>query len=61
LKGQAESLELPWKITECVAGKPILVMTWAGTDPSLPALMLNSHTGQLSRKVIFTELHTVYL
>ncbi len=47
LKTQAESLELPWKITECVAGKPIFVLTWEGTEPSLPSVMLNSHTGQL--------------
>lgn len=44
LKSQAEVLQLPWKITECVAGKPIFVLTWEGTEPSLPSLMLNSHT-----------------
>ena len=31
-------------MTECVADKPVLVMTWTGQDPSLPAIMLNSHT-----------------
>ena len=31
-------------MTECVADKPVLVMTWTGQDPSLPAVMLNSHT-----------------
>ena len=45
LTGQAESLQLPWKVTECVAGKPIFVMTWEGTDPALPSVVLNSHTG----------------
>lgn len=44
LTGQAESLQLPWKVTECVAGKPIFVMTWEGTDPALPSVVLNSHT-----------------
>lgn len=44
LKTQAKSLDLPYKITECVPGKPIFVMTWTGTDPSLPSVMLNSHT-----------------
>ena len=32
------------KVTECVADIPIMVMTWPGTEPSLPAVMLNSHT-----------------
>jgi len=44
LKEQAKSLDLPYKITECVAGKPIFVMSWVGTDPELPSIMLNSHT-----------------
>ena len=25
-------------------GKPIFLMTWEGEDPSLPSLLLNSHT-----------------
>ena len=41
---QADSLGLPYKIHECVAGKPILIMTWEGTDPSLTSVILNSHT-----------------
>merc|ERR1712107_214497 len=36
--------DLPYKITECVPGKPFLVMTWVGTDPGLPSVLLNSHT-----------------
>ena len=32
------------QVTECVADKPVLVMTWTGQDPSLPSVMLNSHT-----------------
>lgn len=44
LTRQAESLGLPHFTTACVPGKPILVMTWAGRDPTLPAVMLNSHT-----------------
>ncbi len=47
LTAQAESLELPWRITECVAGKPIFILTWEGTEPTLPSLLLNSHTGRL--------------
>jgi len=41
---QAKSLDLPYWTIECVAGKPIFVMTWEGTDPSLSAVILNSHT-----------------
>ena len=31
-------------ITTAVSGKPIAVLTWEGKEPSLPSLMLNSHT-----------------
>ena len=36
---------LPVKIF-CPGGpkKPIVVMTWTGTEPSLPSIVLNSHT-----------------
>lgn len=44
LKVQAQRLDLKYHITEMVKGKPIFVMTWPGTDPSLPSLLLNSHT-----------------
>jgi len=44
LKKQAERLGLDYHITEMVKGKPIFVMTWPGTDPKLPSLLLNSHT-----------------
>ena len=41
---QAKSLGLPYRSHECVPGKPILIMTWEGTDPSLSSVILNSHT-----------------
>ena len=41
---QAKSLGLPYRSHECVPGKPILIMTWEGTDPSLTSVILNSHT-----------------
>lgn len=44
LKKQAERLELKYHITEMVKGKPIFIMTWPGTDPDIPSLLLNSHT-----------------
>ena len=44
LKKQADRLGLKHSITEMVKGKPIFIMTWRGTDPDLPSLLLNSHT-----------------
>ena len=44
LKTQAGGIGLPYKITSCVEGKPIFIMTWAGTDSSLSSVLLNSHT-----------------
>jgi len=44
LRRVADSMGLQCQVTECVADKPVLVMTWTGEDPSLPAVMLNSHT-----------------
>jgi len=44
LRGVADSMGLQSQVTECVAGKPVFVMTWPGQEPSLPAVMLNSHT-----------------
>lgn len=36
------------KIVEYVPGKPILILTWPGSDPSLPSILLNSHYGNSS-------------
>ncbi|KAJ9058835.1 adenylate cyclase, variant 3 [Entomophthora muscae] len=44
LRGLAEEIGLDFKEIECVQGKPISILTWKGTDPSLPSIMLNSHT-----------------
>jgi len=43
LKRQAKSLGLPVKVYTVVPKKPIVVITWGGTDPSLPSVLLNSH------------------
>ena len=40
---EAESLGLATITHECVPGKPVLIITWEGMEPSLPSLMLNSH------------------
>jgi aminoacylase len=36
-------LDLPIKIYELAAGKPIVIITWLGEEPDLPSIMLNSH------------------
>ncbi|KAI1315336.1 adenylate cyclase [Mortierella claussenii] len=41
---QAEEINMPYRVAECVKGKPTVIMTFEGTDPSLPSLLLNSHT-----------------
>ncbi|KAF9168677.1 adenylate cyclase [Actinomortierella ambigua] len=41
---QAEEIGMPWKVVETVPGKPTVIMTFEGQDPSLPTLLLNSHT-----------------
>ncbi|KAJ6638574.1 Aminoacylase-1 [Pseudolycoriella hygida] len=45
LKKQAKSLELPYNIYTPSGDpkKPIFIMTWIGTEPSLPSVVLNSH------------------
>lgn len=40
----ASELNLPYWIKEFTSGKPVLVMTWEGTQPQLPSILLNSHT-----------------
>ncbi|XP_075235682.1 aminoacylase-1-like isoform X2 [Lycorma delicatula] len=43
LRRQAGSLNLPVRVLQMVPNKPIVLITWAGTQPSLPSLLLNSH------------------
>ncbi|EFH55809.1 hypothetical protein ARALYDRAFT_345276 [Arabidopsis lyrata subsp. lyrata] len=40
---QAKSISLESQSIEFVPGKPIVLLRWSGTDPSLPAVLLNSH------------------
>ncbi|OLY84192.1 Aminoacylase-1 [Smittium mucronatum] len=44
LKKQAEEIGLEFKSLELVPGKPTIIMTWRGFDPTLKSLILNSHT-----------------
>ncbi|XP_063932212.1 aminoacylase-1-like [Zophobas morio] len=43
LQKQAKSLDLPIKVHNVVPKKPIVVLTWVGTEPNLPSILLNSH------------------
>ncbi|GAB1867575.1 N-acyl-aliphatic-L-amino acid amidohydrolase [Camponotus japonicus] len=43
LKRQAQSLDLPVKVYHIHPDKPIVVLTWVGTEPAKPAILLNSH------------------
>ncbi|PZC78193.1 hypothetical protein B5X24_HaOG202527 [Helicoverpa armigera] len=43
LRGQATEMGLPVQVHEPVPKKPVLVMTWEGTEPALPSILLNSH------------------
>ncbi|KAI9228770.1 MAG: Aminoacylase-1 [Piptocephalis tieghemiana] len=44
LEAQAKALNLPFKVYHCVENRPIALMTWEGTQPHLPSILLNSHT-----------------
>ncbi|XP_048518892.1 aminoacylase-1 isoform X1 [Dendroctonus ponderosae] len=43
LRAQAKGLDLPLKVYTVVEGKPIVVITWSGSEPALPSILLNSH------------------
>uniref|UniRef100_A0A1Q3FMK3 N-acyl-aliphatic-L-amino acid amidohydrolase n=1 Tax=Culex tarsalis TaxID=7177 RepID=A0A1Q3FMK3_CULTA len=43
LHRQATSLDLPAKVNEVNPNKPIVIITWEGTDPSATSIILNSH------------------
>lgn len=43
LTRQAQSLDLPIKVYRVHPKKPIVVLTWVGTQPTKPSILLNSH------------------
>ncbi|XP_033222115.1 aminoacylase-1-like isoform X2 [Belonocnema kinseyi] len=43
LKNQAQSLNLPISIYEVRPKKPVVVITWEGTEPEKPSILLNAH------------------
>ncbi|OLY77581.1 Aminoacylase-1 [Smittium mucronatum] len=44
LIAQAEEIGLGHQVVELVKGKPVVILKLEGSDPSLPAILLNSHT-----------------
>ncbi|KAL0454005.1 UNVERIFIED_CONTAM: Aminoacylase-1 [Sesamum latifolium] len=44
IASQAKSLSLDFQILEFVKGKPLVLLKWAGKNPALPSILLNSHT-----------------
>jgi aminoacylase len=44
LRAQAAAAELQAQTLELVAGKPLLLLKWPGRRPSLPSILINSHT-----------------
>lgn len=43
LKKQANSLKLPVEVIELHPKKPIVIITWEGTEPEKPSILLNGH------------------
>ncbi|KAI3952687.1 hypothetical protein MKX01_013649 [Papaver californicum] len=43
LTSQAQSIGLKTTILEFASSKPLLIITWVGSNPSLPSILLNSH------------------
>ncbi|KAK9690896.1 hypothetical protein RND81_09G161800 [Saponaria officinalis] len=41
---QAKSLSLESQVIEFVKNKPLILLKWAGKNPNLPSILLNSHT-----------------
>ncbi|CAN4112639.1 unnamed protein product [Withania somnifera] len=44
ITSQAKSLSLESQTLEFVKGKPLILIKWAGKEPTLPSILLNSHT-----------------
>lgn len=43
LTRQAQSLDLPIKIYHVHPKKPIVILTWVGTEPTKQSILLSSH------------------
>lgn len=43
IKKLGDEIGLPVTVYEFVKGKPIVILKWEGTDPTLPSILFNSH------------------
>lgn len=43
IKQKAKELNLKIEVYEIVKSKPVIVLTWPGTDLTIPSIVLNSH------------------
>ncbi|KAL0534019.1 hypothetical protein IC582_028296 [Cucumis melo] len=43
LRSQAQEIDLHTQVLEFGPGKPLLLVIWYGSNPSLPSVLLNSH------------------
>lgn len=39
----AEELDLKSQVTECHPGKPVVIISWVGSEPKMGSIMVNSH------------------
>lgn len=53
LRQQASEVGLTYETLTFEAGKPLVLMTWLGSDPALPSVMLNSHTDVVPAEAAF--------
>ncbi|EDV25194.1 Aminoacylase-1 [Trichoplax sp. H2] len=44
LQRLAAEIDLPMRVIEVLPNRPVVLITWEGTDPTLGSLLLNSHT-----------------
>lgn len=44
IKSESKSLSLEYQSIEFVKGKPLILLKWRGKHPTLPSILLNSHT-----------------
>jgi aminoacylase len=44
LLSQASEIGLDSRVLEFVEGKPLVLLTWKGKDPTISSILLNSHT-----------------
>lgn len=61
LRSRAASLGLPIEVIEVTSGKPVVIITWSGSQPELPSLLLNSHMDVVPVFAVFTFFFSFYM